>query len=270
MASVSLIDSKLEELLSSSLFPQGEIASAARYSVLASGKRLRPRLLLATIEAYGIPLEHGLVPACALELIHTYSLIHDDLPCMDNDDIRREKPSLHKVYTEGHTLLTGDFLLTYAFQLLSESPHLSSDQKIDLIRTLSLRAGAHGMIGGQESDLASFGKAIDLETLTTIHKKKTAALITAALECGSIIAHSPDLDLLTQIGENLGLAFQIVDDILDDDTEQPTILKILSKEASLAYAHKLLTLVIQKIDSLSHTAPQLKSLVSEMGLSKFA
>jgi len=264
LALVSLIDSKLEEILASSLFPKGEIAAAARYSVLSPGKRLRPQLLLATAEAYGAPLEHALTPACALELIHAYSLIHDDLPCMDDDDMRRGKPSLHKVYPEGHALLTGDFLLTYAFQLIAESPHLSADQQIALVRILSLRSGAHGMIGGQEQDIASSGKEIDLETLKTIHKRKTAALITAALECGGIIGNSPDLELLSQIGENLGLAFQIIDDVLDGDTDQPTILKHLGIEKARSYAHNLFDSALEQIQSLSRPAPQLEMLAKQL------
>lgn len=264
MALASLIDSKLEEVLDSSLFPKGEIAAAARYSVLSSGKRLRPQLLIATAQIYSAPLEHALIPACAIELVHTYSLIHDDLPCMDDDDMRRGRPSLHKVYPEGHALLTGDFLLTYAFQLLAESPYLSANQKISLVRSLSVRSGAHGMIGGQEQDIAAAGKEIDLETLKTIHKRKTAALITAALECGGIIGNSPDLELLSQIGETLGLAFQIVDDILDENSDQLTILKYFGTEKARSYAHELFDLAIKQIESLSHPAPELKALAKQL------
>lgn len=264
MALASLIDSKLEEILASSLFPQGEIAAAARYSVLSPGKRLRPQLLIRTAEIYGSPLEHALTPACALELVHAYSLIHDDLPCMDNDDMRRGKPSLHKIYPEGHALLTGDFLLTYAFQLLAESPYLSANQKLSLVRTLSLRSGAHGMIGGQEQDIASSGKEVDLETLKTIHKRKTASLITAALECGGIIGNSSDLELLSQIGENLGLAFQIIDDILDENTDQLTILKHFDIEKARSYAHELFHSALKDIQTLSRPAPQLEVLAKQL------
>lgn len=261
---VSLIDSKLEAILDASLFPKGDIAAAGRYAVLSGGKRLRPQLLLATAEVYGVPMENALTPACAIELIHAYSLIHDDLPCMDDDDMRRGKPSLHKVYPEGHALLTGDFLLTYAFQLLAESPNLSADQRIALVRTLSFRSGAHGMIGGQEIDLAYAGKKIDKEIIESIHKKKTAALIKAAFECGGIIGNSPELELLSEIGETLGVAFQIVDDILDGDTDQPTILKILDVDKAHIYAQDLFSSAIEKIRALSRPAPKLESLAHKI------
>jgi geranylgeranyl diphosphate synthase type II len=251
-------------VLDSRLFPEGKIAEASRYSALSGGKRLRPQLLLAVAEAYGARLENALTPACALELVHTYSLIHDDLPCMDDDDMRRGKPSLHKVYPEGHALLTGDFLLTYAFQLLAESPNLSPNQQIALVRTLSFRAGAHGMIGGQETDLAYAGKSIDRVTLETLHKRKTAALIAAALECGGIIGNSPDLNQLSSIGETLGLAFQIVDDILDGDTDQPTILKVLSVDEARGYARQLFDSAVKEIHKLSRPASKLEQLAHQL------
>jgi geranylgeranyl diphosphate synthase, type II len=195
----------------------GELFQAARYSLLSGGKRLRPLLTLATSEIYDVPIEKVLYPACALEMVHTYSLIHDDLPCMDNDDLRRGKPTLHKVYPEGHAVLTGDFLLTYAFEVLSISPHLTEKQKIDLVRCMAIHSGAQGMIGGQVVDLSSTGTTISEETLLFIHLCKTASMIIASLEFGGIIAEAPEEDrtLLTSVGQKLGIAFQIIDDILD-------------------------------------------------------
>ena len=206
MVSASLIEKKLSEILTNT-----HLGEAARYAVLGGGKRIRPRLVIAAAELYGAPVEHSLLPACALELIHSYSLIHDDLPCMDDDDFRRGKPSLHKVYGEAHALLVGDFLLTLAFELLTGSPHLTPLQRLELIKTLTLRAGGDGMIGGQVLDLAQHSNTEE------IHRKKTAALFIAACEFGGIIGDHSDLEFLREFGENLGLAFQLLDDLADGD-----------------------------------------------------
>ena len=262
-----LVEETLEELLSPTCFPLGKLGEAARYTTLAGGKRLRPRLVIATALLYNVPIEQALYPACTLELIHAYSLIHDDLPCMDNDDFRRGKPSLHKAYPEGHALLTGDFLLTYAFEVLAEAPFLSSDQKVALIRTLSSRAGAHGMIGGQELDLDSVGHKISWETLLLIHKNKTAALITAAIEFGGILGNSPDMDILRQVGEQAGLAFQILDDLQDGDDlvqERPSALALLGPEKAKAYADHLSQSALKSLKSLSKPSFALENLLTEI------
>lgn len=201
-----LIDQTLDTLIPKQT---SLLHEAAHYS-LEGGKRLRPLLLLAVLETYGIPIEKGLHPACALEMIHTYSLIHDDLPCMDNDDYRREKPTLHKAYPEGHALLVGDFLLTLAFETMSQSPELTDKQTLALVQTLSVRSGSEGMIGGQLLDIQG---SVDFES---IYHKKTGALITAALECGGIVARAP-LAPLQALGAFLGLAYQLVDDLIDRD-----------------------------------------------------
>ena len=175
------IDHQLQHLLlESDDLPYFPLFLAARYSLLSSGKRLRPMLVLAVCESFGIDQDHALIPACALEMIHTYSLIHDDLPCMDDDDLRRGQPTLHKVYPEWHALLTGDFLLTYAFELLSTAPLLDTHQKLDLIKSLAKHAGAHGMIGGQMIDLLSKEQTVDWKVLEQMHLGKTAGLIVAA------------------------------------------------------------------------------------------
>ncbi len=245
---VSLIEEKLASLFSE----EDGLSDAARYALLAPAKRLRPLLTLATALDFGVSSEKALVPACALELVHTYSLIHDDLPCMDDDDFRRGKPSLHKAYTEGHAVLTGDFFLTYAFQLLSESPHLSTEQRLALIRTLSLRAGAHGMIGGQVADIAERDNPVSWETLQYIHFNKTAALITAALEFGGIIAEaSPqEMSLLQTIGNHLGLAFQALDDIKDADEGFHNIISHLGLEKSHIYVDALLASMTASLNQL--------------------
>ncbi len=261
------IDQKLSELLSETphtlLQP---LFDAARYSLLSPGKRLRPLLVLATAQIYEAPLEAALEPACALEIIHTYSLIHDDLPCMDDDDMRRGKPSLHKVYDEGHALLTGDFLLTYAFEILSRAPLLSAEIKLALIRTLAEAAGARGMIGGQVLDLASQTLLLDIGAITMIHQKKTAALFACALLFGGLIgkAAADDLDLLRKIGENLGSAFQIFDDLADNDAEECSCLKLLTPEQAEELAEEKFAQVVIDLSSLSKPAGPLEQLVDAM------
>src|SRR5262249_3482141 len=154
-------------------------------------------------------LEAALYPACALECIHTYSLIHDDLPCMDNDDFRRGVPTLHKAFPEAQALLTGDFLLTFAFQVLTEAPHLAPEQKLSLLSILSKAAGAEGMIGGQLVDVLGAKK----EELEGVHLRKTALLIEASFLFGGVVAKAPqeDLDILSTAGKKLGSAFQKLD-----------------------------------------------------------
>lgn len=197
--------------------PYQQLFEASRYALLGGGKRLRPILTLTTTRMLEGNPQVALTPACSLELIHTYSMIHDDLPCMDNDDYRRGKLTVHKKYSEGHAVLTGDFLLTYAFEVLASDPQLSADKKSQLIATLARRSGSDGMIGGQVMDLAYEGKKIPLDTLRLLHRNKTAALITAAIEFGGIISNATptQLDCLRHFGEAIGLAFQVVDDILD-------------------------------------------------------
>lgn len=212
-----LIEERLDYLIPIRHGADHQLYEAARYAILGGGKRLRPILTLATTEMFGGSIEKALNPACSLEFIHTYSMIHDDLPCMDNDDYRRGKPTLHKYYNEGLAVLAGDFLLTYAFDILANDLLLDSEKKNKLISTLARRSGSEGMIGGQVMDLTYEGKRIDLETLRLLHRNKTAALLTASIEFGAIIcdANAMQMECLRIFGENLGLAFQIVDDILD-------------------------------------------------------
>ena len=244
---------KIEETLDTLLklpndLPYSSLFDSARYSLLSPGKRLRPLLVLAAAESYGALESHALHPACALEMIHTYSLIHDDLPCMDNDDLRRGKPTLHKVYPEWHALLTGDYLLTYAFEVLVRAPHLNAEQKIALVRCLSSHAGAHGMIGGQMIDLLFEGKTVDWGILEQMHRGKTASLITAALEFGGIIANAPakDMDLLRQSGMAIGVAFQLIDDVLDYTGREEELGKTIGSDRENAKSTAVSLLGIQK------------------------
>lgn len=212
-----LIDQQMDLLIPERQGPFQKLFQAARYSLLGKGKRIRPILTLATSEIFEANETAALIPACTLEFIHTYSLIHDDLPCMDNDDFRRGQPSLHKVYPEGHALLTGDLLLTFAFETLAKSPFITNDQKIQLIDTLASKSGSNGMIGGQAMDIEAVDKELELDALRHIHELKTGALLTASIEFGGIIGQANDfqMEILKQFGHSIGLAFQIIDDIHD-------------------------------------------------------
>jgi geranylgeranyl diphosphate synthase type II len=216
-ANINKINQTLESLVPESRLPHSALFQAARYALLSPGKRIRPLLTLATVETLKGNVNHALEPACAIELIHTYSLIHDDLPCMDNDDFRRGKPALHKVFPEGHALLTGDFLLTHAFYVLANISYLTSEQRLMLIAILANHAGGNGMIGGQVIDLQANNDLITFDILQTMHKMKTGELITAAVEFGAVIANVSleHRKILKEFGQNIGIAFQIIDDILD-------------------------------------------------------
>ena len=197
-----------------------EIHEAVRYSVFAGGKRLRPILVLAAAEAAGGQVEHALPAAAAIELIHTYSLIHDDLPAMDDDDFRRGRPTCHMVYGEALAILAGDALLTQAFILLSGEPSsIRADAVVRLrvINEIAQAAGSRGMVGGQVVDILQEDREVDLATLLYLHTHKTGSLIRACLRVGGIIssAGSEQMEALTRYGDRIGLAFQIVDDILD-------------------------------------------------------
>jgi geranylgeranyl diphosphate synthase type II len=197
-----------------------EIHEAVRYSVFAGGKRLRPILVLAAAEAAGGQVEHALPAAAAIELIHTYSLIHDDLPAMDDDDFRRGRPTCHKVYGEALAILAGDALLTQAFILLSGEPssiRADAVARLRVINEIAQAAGSKGMVGGQVVDILQEDREVDLATLLYLHTHKTGSLIRACLRVGGIIssAGSEQMEALTRYGDRIGLAFQIVDDILD-------------------------------------------------------
>lgn len=214
------VDCFLESVIPDAKTPPTTLHESVRYSLFAGGKRVRPILAIAAAEAIG-PLSPATLPiASSLELIHTYSLIHDDLPAMDNDDYRRGKLTNHKVYGEAMAILAGDALLTLAFELCSRRDlmdGLAPARQVQLIYELAVGSGNLGMVGGQVLDIQAENKAIDLVTLQNIHKHKTGMLIRAAVRMGAIVADArpEQLDRLTGYAEDIGLAFQIADDVLN-------------------------------------------------------
>ena len=213
---VALVERALDELLPAGGRPP-VIYEAMRYSLFAGGKRLRPVLLMAAADAAGSDGRRFLSVACGLEMIHTYSLIHDDLPAMDDDDYRRGKPTNHKVYGEGMAILAGDGLLTAAFEVILSQSGVAPAVLLAVAREVAAAAGAGGMVGGQAVDLVFAGRAIDGDTLKFMHQAKTGALFRASVRAGAILAGATaaQLDALTAYAEYFGLAFQITDDILD-------------------------------------------------------
>jgi geranylgeranyl diphosphate synthase type II len=227
----ALIEDFLKGYFEPPIRPQ-VLNGAMVYSLLAGGKRIRPILCLASYEACGGDAKDIVAYASALEFIHTYSLIHDDLPAMDNDDLRRGKPTNHKVFGEGMAILAGDGLLTEAFHILSRMDHPTNNgfrpsaaSLLRVIQDVARSAGLYGMVAGQAQDLLSEDSEPDEETLTFIHTHKTAALITASVRMGAILANAPEelLLTLTCYGTHIGLAFQVVDDILDITQETETL-----------------------------------------------
>jgi len=205
-----LVDSWLDRFLPPENEPPTVLHKAMRYSVFAGGKRIRPILAILSFEASGGKGEAIFAPACAMELVHTFSLVHDDLPCMDDDDLRRGKPTLHKLFGEGVAVLAGDALSALAFELLASSGPT-------VLTTFTQALGPKGMLGGQVADLKSEGKKVMLVEVEEIHKMKTAALIAASLKIGALVARAPEteVDAYFHFGQKLGLAFQIVDDVLE-------------------------------------------------------
>ena len=209
----------LDRLVPSEITPPVQLHRAMRYSLLAGGKRLRPVLTLAAGEAFGADTDDLMPAACAIEMIHTYSLIHDDLPAMDNDDLRRGRPTCHKAFGEAVAILAGDALLTQAFRVLaSDSPKRNAERQVQVIREVATAAGTvEALIGGQMADIESEGKNVDAAMLEDIHHSKTGAMITASVVVGGLIAgaNEDQIDNLRQYDKGIGLAFQIADDILD-------------------------------------------------------
>ncbi len=225
----------VEEALDDSLGPERpeQLREAMRYSLLAGGKRLRPILCLAACGLAGGDATQALTTAVALEMIHTMSLIHDDLPAMDNDDLRRGRPTNHKVYGDAIAILAGDALLTRAFEMVAlRSPGVPADRLLKVVGELSLVAGAPGLVGGQVEDLDCEGKQVDLDTLEFIHLHKTGALLTGCLISGALIGGA-DEDLIAALriyARGIGLAFQIIDDILDVTASSDVLGKTAGKD----------------------------------------
>jgi geranylgeranyl diphosphate synthase type II len=211
------VDARLRTLLPFVEVPPSELHAAMRYSCLAPGKRLRPLLCMATAEAFGREAASVLDAACALEMVHCFSLIHDDLPPIDNDDLRRGMPTLHRKFGEGMAILAGDALFALAFESLSNSLH-PAEKTLRAVQVLTRASGSQGLVGGEVVDVLSEGKAIDSGTLDFIHRRKTGALIAASCEIGAILSEASDdqIESLRSYGEAIGLAFQIADDVLNE------------------------------------------------------
>lgn len=229
---LELIDDALNQYLPAVSVTPRTIHQAMRYSIFAGGKRLRPVLTLAAAEACGGTSANALAPACAVEMMHTYSLVHDDLPGMDNDDLRRGRPTSHKVYGEGMAVLAGDALLTEAFITLASTPTTERYSLKDLLLEFAVCGGSKKLIGGQVLDLEGEDQDLTVEELIQIHENKTAALLTTSLRLGGMTANATpeELTALTDFGYNLGLAFQVIDDILDVTQSTETLGKTAGKD----------------------------------------
>ncbi len=273
----ALVDRALDQHLPKATTKPATIHKAMRYSLFAGGKRLRPILALAAAEACGGAVSEALPAACAVECIHTYSLIHDDLPCMDDDDLRRGRPTAHKVFGEGIAVLAGDALLTIAFEILAHTAPTKRSSTAALIGELAGASGSKWLIGGQVADLEGEGRKITGTELRYIHRCKTAALLTASLRLGAMSANAAPARLasLTDFGQALGLAFQIIDDILDVTQTTEKLGKTAGKDAeatkatfpavyglvrSRAEAHRLTTAAHAALKPLGTKAARLREI----------
>lgn len=224
----AMVDKELDKCLPQAGGPTNDLIKAMRYSLFAGGKRLRPILCMAGAEAVGGNEEQVLPVACALEFIQTYSLIHDDLPLMDDDDLRRGKPTCHKVFGDALALLAGDALLTEAFTILSNiaiSEHIPAGALLRVVGIISRASGYAGMVGGQVADIQSQGTTVDLSFVQFIHSHKTAALIEGSVAAGAVLGggNEEEINALSDYGRKIGLAFQISDDILDIESTSETL-----------------------------------------------
>ncbi len=235
------IERALDRYLSEHDPATARLREAMRYSVLGGGKRLRPILVYLAGEAFGTPLQRLDAPAAAVELIHAYSLIHDDLPAMDDDDLRRGRPSCHRAFDEGTAILAGDALQALAFEALAQpavaaDARLGAEERVLMLATLARAIGTQGMAGGQPIDLEAIGRPLSPEAIELMHRRKTGALIQASVELGAIaagLAHQPQRAALRAFGSEIGLAFQIQDDILDVTGETSVIGKKQGADAAL-------------------------------------
>ena len=260
--------------------PASDVVEAMRYSLFAGGKRLRPILCIAGASAVGGDESHALPVACALELIHTYSLIHDDLPAMDDDDLRRGKPTCHKVFGDAVAVLAGDGLLTEAFHLMGRgdlSGHVSPHVLLKAITLIAFAAGYQGMVGGQVVDIQSEGKGVDASLVEFIHTHKTGALITASVASGALIGGGTAGQVVSiqDYGQKIGLAFQIADDILDIEGDTRTMGKgvgndvrkkkitfpsVLGLEKSKEVQLSLIKKAVAMLESFDHRADPLREI----------
>lgn len=231
---LQLVDATIERLLPAASTPPASIHDAMRYSVFAGGKRIRPILCLEAARIFSPEMTPVLYPACAIEFIHTYSLIHDDLPALDNDDLRRGKPTCHKKFGEAIAILAGDALLTLAFETIGATP-VEPELRVKILTEIAASAGTvNGMVGGQVADLEAERRSVSPEALEYIHRSKTAALIRASVTAGGICAgaESEDIARLRHFGETVGWAFQVMDDILDVEQSSAALGKTAGKDVA--------------------------------------
>ena len=271
------VDRALDRFLPKASVAPATIHKAMRYSLFAGGKRLRPILCLAAAEACGGKINAALPQACAVECIHTYSLIHDDLPSMDNDDLRRGRPTCHKVFGDGIAILAGDALLTIAFEIATKAKPVSRYDFRDIFREITVAAGSRKLIAGQVADLEAEGRRLTPAEVRSIHENKTAALLTTSIRLGAMSANATTKQLaaVTAFGRALGLAFQVIDDILDVTqtseklgksagkdlaAQKATYPAVIGLEKSRAEARRLTTQAHRALESLGKKAGVLRAL----------
>lgn len=233
------VETMLDGLLPRADGPEARVFEAMRYAVMAGGKRFRPFLVCESARLFGVRSSSALRVAAAVECVHTYSLVHDDLPCMDDDDLRRGQPTVHRKFDEATAVLAGDALLTVAFEILTdEDTHELADVRIELVRRLAEAAGARGMVGGQMIDLASEGQELDIGAITRLQRLKTGALIAFASEAGAVLGRASEElhHALHAYAHDLGLAYQIADDLLDVEGEAGVVGKTTGKDAKAGKA----------------------------------
>ena len=267
---ISIIDKALDEYLPSEEKSPSIIHKAMRYSVFGGGKRIRPILTLATAELFEKNDESVIKTACGIELIHTFSLIHDDLPCIDNDDFRRGKPSNHKVFGEAMAVLAGDALLVSGLDLIIKNSEVNGIKKqsiLKLLKEITFYVGTENMLGGQVEDIILKNEDIEKIELTNLYMKKTAALICISIRAGAILseANQEQLEALNKYGENIGLAFQIIDDILDimqdqRDLKKPTYVNKYGIKESQSESERLIKEAKDSLKIFNHKAETLRSL----------
>ena len=252
---MDLINQQLNEIYTENMALNKDLAKAMNYSLMAGGKRLRPILIMAAADALGVDGEKFLRLSTSIEFIHTYSLIHDDLPAMDNDDYRRGKLTNHKVFGEALAILAGDALLTMAFEIIATDKNVDAETKVKIITEMSKAAGAEGMVGGQVIDMQSENKKIDIQTLKQMHAAKTGALFCAAIRSGAILAGADEKQLanLTEYARQFGLAFQITDDILDVVGDEKTIGKPVGSDEK---NHKSTYVTLGSLESAKASAQE--------------
>jgi geranylgeranyl diphosphate synthase type II len=280
-ARAAKVDAAMDQFLPKAKERPATIHEAMRYAVFAGGKRLRPVLCLAAAEACGGKIPKALAPACAVELMHTYSLVHDDLPAMDDDDLRRGRPTCHKVYGEGMAVLCGDALLTEAFIVLTQTPATKRYGAREYVAELARCGGSKQLIGGQVMDLEGESKKLGKRELVRIHEAKTAALLTTSLRLGAMTANASPTQLaaLTNFGYHLGLAFQVIDDILDvtqstevlgktagkdQAVEKTTYPSVIGLNASRKEATKLTKAAMEALKPLGKNGKRLEEIASYM------